>query len=513
MNLHDVFAFLLNFQESEPHSFLMWLEKYPKLEQDSLVCLTTKSRSYKLKEKIRNKNIDHKIAHQQECTCKHYYDILVKMNSFPFSMIGKCLGNRKYNNPFIPTIEFSKYAEVVVKALSFQDVPHTKTLKLQTKRFRCFPKYEIKPGTLTVYKLLTLLKAENFNFFVLTQHLDVIEIALIYVLVDGAFSHRFIDNLLPNYCRTLRFVDTSIGIDTHRDILLDIYEKFSNVGLRKQFPDVNYISMALRPLQTSSQIPVHLETIQLGYIGERFVMHATSKKMYTMNDFGEYVGVYSQYIEYPFDDAADFIFECVKTRMCCYVVDIYAYNKTLVYNEPPRKRTDLLMNIIIKDTSEIRMAPLINPGDIARYLDLSQDILKYGTENLVYDSLIFRCNKNNAIIKYRINKPHIIFETCGSIRTDSSIHSGYNARYSGYFLLKLENKYWTINVWCGNLFICVGKLSLPWSFFETKKIKLMVKVSFNALTENKVDEIVAVVPKKFKSIYNCLSLEDLVKIK
>jgi hypothetical protein len=237
--------------------------------------------------------------------------------------------------------------------------------------------------------------------------------------------------------------------------------------------------------------------------------------MHVMNDFGEYLGVYSQYVEYPFDEDADFIIECVKTKCGCFIVDVYVYNKILVYHEPPRTRTNILMTIAINKTSEIKAAPIISMGDIGKHQDISQDILKYGYHNLPYDSLVFRCNNNNTILKYYIKKPRLVFEKCGAIRVESlpNVDCGYGSRFCGYFLLKADNDSWSINVWSINSFVSVGRLSLPVSFFGNKKNNFIVKVHFNLLVDNKLQNIVAVVPKKFKSIYNCLSLEDLVKIK
>lgn len=514
MNLHDVFLFLLHFDDKLPHTFLMWLDKYPKLEQDSFVCLIINSKTYKLKPKLRNKNFDHKTVHKPGCMCDHYYNILINMISFPCSIVGKCLGNRTYRTS-PATEEFSTYSEVVGAALSFHDIPIIKTQKLKTNRFKEFPRYKARPGKLTVYSLLTLLKKEDFNLFTLTRHLDVIEIALIYVLVNGAFSTRFVDNFLPNYCRTLRFIDNTIAKDNHRDILVEIYNKFFNIDLRTQFPTVNYVSMALRPIRVCSRVPSQSETIQLGYVGERFVMHVTTRKMHVMNDFGEYLGVYSQYTEHPFDDDAEFIIECVKTKTRCFVVDIYMYNKVLVYHESPRTRANILMGLAINKTSEIELAPLISMSDIGKHQDVSQDILKYGYRDLPYDSLVFRCNNSKVILKYYIKKPHIVFEKCGAVRTKYTpgVDCSYGSKFCGYFLLKAEDNSWLIHVWSVNLFVSVGRLSLPVSFFGNKKNNFIVKVYFNLIVDNKLQDIVAVVPKKFKSIYNCLSMEDLVKIK
>lgn len=514
MNLHEVFEFLLNFDEKIPHTFLLWLDKYPKLEQDSFVCIIQNAKNYKLKSKLRNKKFTHKTTHKNGCMCEHYYNILLNMVQFSFSNVGKCLDQRTYEKVETITEEMTTYSETVCAPLLFNEIPHIKTTKLKTIRFREFVKYVIKPGTLTVYTLLTLLKKDDFNLYTLTSYLDVIEIAMIFVLVNGVFTSRFIEKFLPNYCRTLRFVDNSTVVDVNRDILTDIYEKFYNINIRTQFPSVNFISMGLRPIRMCGKIPSQSETIQLGYVGERFVMHAINGKLHIMNDFGEYLGVYSQYVKYPFEEESDFIFECVKTRRGCFIVDVYMSNKILLYHDSPRARADILSKVSINDDVDIKIAPLISTNNILQFLDIGQDILKHGPNNLLYDSLIFRCNNFNTILRYRIKKPQLVFEPCGTIRTESvSENCEYSSRYSGYFALKADKNSYTINVWDKCVFVVVGRFLLPVSFFDNKKSNFIVKVYFNFLVGTKLEGVVAVVPKKYKSMYNCLSMEDLVKIK
>lgn len=515
MNLHEVFVFLLNFDDKLQQAFLMWLEKYPRLEQDSLVCIIVNASNYKFKQKVRKNNFDHKTIHKDRCRCEQYYKAVSEMTKFPYSIVGKCLNQRTYSPEAIPpdTIIQCSYAERVVAALAFHDVPITNTHKLQSTRFKTFPNYEKKTNTLTIYTLLTLLKKEDFNFYMLTSHLDVIEIATIYALLNGVITVRFIDNLLPNYCRSLRYIDNSIAKDTHRDVLCEIYDKFFNMDLRTQFPNVNYISMSLRPIRVCNKVPKESEIIQLGYVGERFVMHAINNQMHTMNDFAEYLGVYS-HIAYPFEDDTDCVLECVKSKGQCFIVDVYVYRKILVYHESPRKRLQILGSIGIKDSSNVKIASVISNDDILRYMDISAELLHHGYHHLSYDSLIFRGN-DNTIRKYVIPKPRINFSACGSITTEyiTNANCDYGAKYSGYFLLVFENdRSWSLNVWENNSFIDVGRVSLPVSFFENhKKSNIIVKVSFNRITNKKIQEIVGIVKKKYKSIYNCLSMEDLVK--
>jgi hypothetical protein len=517
MNLHELFLFLLNFNEQIPQTFLLWLERYPKLEQDSLLCIILNGTNYKFKSKIRNKVFEHNLQHKADCRCKQYYNALSDIIKFPFSIVGKCLESRTYDTKENVVTDLIVYSNIILDPLSLQAVPSTTTIKLGRKRFVKFPNYEKKNNTFTIYALLTLLKKEDFDFYKLTSYLDVIEVGIIYVLIQGVFTERFIDKFLPNYCRTLRYTNAK-NEPNYIDTLTEIYQKFYNVKLRKEFPSsLNYVSISLRQIKTHPQMQTDFETIQLGYVGERFVMHATTQKMHIMNDFGEYLGVYSQYVEYPFDDNADYVLECVKTRLCCYVVDVYMCNRKLLYNETPRVRADILSSIFLKESSQdFKISPLINPSEMLKYLDLSEHVLTHGYNRLIYDSLIFRNNYSNQIIKYIIPKPRLVFDQSGAIRTEyiPGNNFEYRSKYAAYFLIKRFDKdIWSINAWNHYNFVEVGRTNLPMSFFENQKKNNMVKVYWDSIKNERLHEIVGIVLKKYKSIFNCISLEDLVKIK
>lgn len=515
MNLHKLFLFLLNFNEQIPQSFLLWLERYPKLEQDSLVCIILNKSNYKLKSKIRNKVFEHNLQHKENCKCEQYYKALSKIINFSFSLVGKCLESRTFDTKEKSVTDHIVYSNIILDPLLLQDDSST-TTKLETNRFLKFPNYEKKNNTLTIYTLLTLLKKEDFDFYKLTSYLDVIEVGMIYILIHGVFTDRFIDKFLPNYCRTLRYTHGT-NEPNYVDTVTEIYEKFYNIKLRKEFPvSLNYVSFSLRQIKTRPQLQTEFETIQLGYVGERFVMHATTQKMHIMNDFGEYLGVYSQHLEYPFDDDADYVLECVKTRLCCYFVDVYMCNRKLFYNENPRVRADVLNSIFLKESSDFQIAPLINPSEMLKYLDLSEHVLAHGYNKLIYDSLIFRINCSNEIIKYIIPKPRLIFDQSGAIRTEYIPGSNfdYTSNYSAYFLVKRFPKdICSINAWNDYHFVDVGRTNLSQSFFDYKRNHAMVKVYFNGIKNGRLHDIVGIVLKKYKSIYNCISLEDLVKIK
>lgn len=489
----------------------MWLEKYPRLEQDSILCLIINDRSYKFKHKVRRNNFQHNITHKKNCKCEEYYKVVSQMTKFSYSIVGKCLNQRSYTNKLNYEPTDTTYIEKKIPLLLFHEMPHTTTNKLVTRRFQTFPSYEKQPNILTIYTLLTLLKTEDFNFQTLTKYLDVIEIATIYLLLNGIFTSRFIENLLPNYCRSLRYIDTIRSDNTHRDILTEIYAKFFNRDLRTQFPDINYISMSLRPIRLCRSIPEQPEIVQLGYIGERFVMHINNGSIHIMNDFGEYMGVYPEHIDYPFNLENNCIFECIKTKHICYIVDIYVHNKHLVYNKPPRVRSNILKSIEIQDTSTIKLAPLLNQDDVLTYMDISDELLNNGYNNLSYDSFIFRCKNENNISKFYIKKPRLKFNISGSVIAEKlSYNYTYSSKYTGYFLLQSQgNKSWSINVWDSDRFTRVGTLPTQLSF-KTTKTNILAKIFFNSKKGTKVEEIENVIIKKYKSIYNCLSLEDLV---
>lgn len=506
MDLHEVFVFLLNFDEKIPQTFLMWLDNYSKLEQDSFVSIVMDQKVFKMKQKIKKNNHDHKAIHMDGCQCNYYYQRVSDMVSFPYSLIGKCIKKQKISVQEDTKINCS-YAETIIPARMFHEcASREQTQKVYTRRFRVFPNYERKDNTINVYSLLTLLKREDFDFFSLTRYLDVIEIATIYLMVDGMFGIRFIENFLPIYCRSLRYVTGSR--DVNRNILSEIYDKFYNRNLRMKFPDTIYVSLSLRPIKVCKKVPSNFETIQLGYIGERFVMHVTKKKMYVMNDFGEYLGVYSQYEESPFGDETDCVFECIDTSDLCYVVDIYVFNRISVYDELPRVRSTILMSINLNDSVKIKKAPFLN--DFSRYMDMSDLILNNGYNKLLYDSLIFR-SADSSIKKYILPKNNLVFDVCGSIKT-MGFGEGFSSKYSGTFLVKFESdNSWSVNVWDRLSLVDVGRIDLPMSFFDNKKKFFVVKVYFNCIIDNKIQEIVSIVKKKYKSVYNCISFCDLPK--
>lgn len=513
MNLYQVFLFFFSFDQKLPQSLLLWLNQFPKIQQDAFVSFILNFSAFGLKAKVKNKQFDHKVIHSSDCKCYKYYVMFNSLVNFPYSIIGKCITEdvifHKDNNQ----VGDCKFFNEQINALDLESFtrPHKlKTRSLTPWRFRKFIQYEPKIKELTVYSLLTLMRTTNFDFMILTSKLDVIEISICILLATGKlFTEMFIERFLPIYCRSLRI----FGVDKCKvdsfNMLNEIYDKIFNRNIREQFPKNSIPSLALLPIKEIHTLPLFNtnEFIkQVGYVGQRFVLSVCMNNLYVFNDYGESAGIYNQ--ASPFDIKDSFIFECVETSDYCYFVDIYVANNTYLLNYNINER--MLVLKALED--KIKKCEKFKLGAVCLNSEFNAECENVinGFNQIKSKSIILRYT--NYICEYKLNVPNLKFNELSGLSISHESLCGYVPKYSGYALLKYTScEKWGLYVWHEYKFICIG--TLEYKFKLSKTSCRLVQVGFNCVNHGKLDEILYIRHCRYVSLLNCMDFNDIMKIR
>lgn len=503
MNLYDIFLFYVNFDKKIPNSLLLWLCQYPRVQQDAFVSFIFNTCEYGLKSKVRMRSYDHALSHKSGCSCLTYYNMLSPLTPFPYSLIGRCIEREMPNKVnFVP--QQCSFFEITVSPFNLCDVSAKQTVRptvVSSGRFKQFPPYEHVFGEFTAYSLLTLLRTRDFNFESLTSRMNVVEISVMLLLVNGMFTDSFLERFLPAYCRTLRVFGSDKCKDAKMNIVCEIYDKFFNRNIRAQFPCNSIPCLALINISVIDKIPTIDSgecVVQCGYVGQRFVLTASMKKLYVFNDFGESVGAYGQCS--PFDNKHNYIFECVEAGDVCYFVDIYAVNNTCILNMNINDRMLLLSSLegILQRCPRFKLACNVPQNDVTN-----------GFNFIKSKSMILRYT--NKVQEFKFVIPNLRFSVGGQMYVDDTSNFDFQPRYVGYFLLKyISSNMWGLFVWDKLKFVCVGTFKHALKLRRSKYY--IVQVGFNCVTSSCLGGIVYIKHRKYASIYNCVNLEDIVRI-